>query len=67
MSDTGLLFDLRSALAFRMATTGLLVVGGVEKFSWICEPRTPACKEESRISPGVMRRWLSGWRRWIAV
>jgi hypothetical protein len=36
----GFLFDLRGALAFRMPTTGLLVVGGVEKLRWDCEPRS---------------------------
>lgn len=36
----GLLFDLRGALALRMAYTGLLVLGGVEKLSWDCEPRS---------------------------
>ena len=35
----GLLFDLRGALQLRMADTGLLVLGGVESFSWQSEPR----------------------------
>lgn len=37
---TGLLFDLRGALQLRMAYTGLLVLGGVERFSWAGERRT---------------------------
>jgi hypothetical protein len=35
----GLLFDLRGALQLRMARTGLLVLSGVEGFSWDSEPR----------------------------
>jgi hypothetical protein len=38
----GLLFDLRGALQLRMAYTGLLVLGGVEKFSWSSEERHTA-------------------------
>lgn len=36
----GLLFDLRGALALRMAYTGLLVLVGVEHFSWSSEQRS---------------------------
>jgi hypothetical protein len=36
----GLLFDLRGALQLRMAYTGLLVLGGVEYFSWSTERRS---------------------------
>jgi hypothetical protein len=36
----GLLFDLRGALGFRVAWTGLLVLYGVEKFSWTGERRS---------------------------
>jgi hypothetical protein len=32
-----LLFDLRGALQLRLAYTGLLVLGGVEKLSWNSE------------------------------
>jgi hypothetical protein len=38
----GVLFDLRGALQLRMAYTGLLVLGGVEKFSWSSEQRHTA-------------------------
>jgi hypothetical protein len=38
----GLLFDLRGALQLRMAYTGLLVLGGVESFSWASERRSTA-------------------------
>jgi hypothetical protein len=36
----GLLLDLRGALQLRMAYTGLLVLEGVERFSWAGERRT---------------------------
>ncbi len=36
----GLLFDLRGALQLRMAYTGLIVLGGVEIFSWTSERRS---------------------------
>lgn len=36
----GLLFDLRGALALRMAYTGLIVLGGVEAFSWNSDRRS---------------------------
>jgi hypothetical protein len=35
----GLLLDLRGALQLRMAYTGLLVLGGMENFSWVSERR----------------------------
>jgi hypothetical protein len=38
----GLLFDLRGALQLRMADTGLLVMGGVESFSWNSDRRPTA-------------------------
>jgi hypothetical protein len=34
-----LLFDLRGALQLRMAYTGILVLNGVERFSWVGSPR----------------------------
>ena len=36
----GLLFDLRGALQLRMSGTGLLVLTGVESFTWISERRS---------------------------
>ena len=35
----GLLFDLRGAMQLRMAYTGLIVLGGVEAFTWRAERR----------------------------
>jgi hypothetical protein len=39
LGRVGLLFDLRGALQLRMAHTGMLILGGVEKLSWSGEQR----------------------------